>query len=231
MSFDTASRMVGEKKTEEMEAFLDACGASGPLCFDLGFRGPRGASDGPSASLSSSSGRHADADLCLDHGQVSRRHAYLQLIGGRLFCVDLGSRTGTTLASGGAGSGWVERASPIEIGPMSLRLREGDRDRADPAGEPSPLTRPYLRRHPLPGARLEIASGKKPPTSWRIGRALVLIGRLAALQAAAHEPRLVAVLLQPDPHPAGVWMVDLLATECVLVNGESRRWARLEDGR
>jgi pSer/pThr/pTyr-binding forkhead associated (FHA) protein len=45
-------------------------------------------------------GRSAQAGLLLDDPSVSQRHAYLQVVGGRIFCLDLNSRTGLYL--GGA---------------------------------------------------------------------------------------------------------------------------------
>ncbi len=222
--------MVGANQAEDMGAFLDACGATGPLRLDLAFQGAAGGERRAFHQPFLLIGRHADADLCLDHERVGRRHAYLQLIGGRLFCVDLESRTGTSLPGGAEGSGWVERAAQLEIGPATLRLRDGGRDRAGPEGEPSPLSRLYVRRNPLPGARLEISGNKKKPASWPISRALILIGDSPLCKVRLKSPGASRFYCSLIRTPQGIWMVDLLATECVLVNGESRRCARLHEG-
>src|SRR4051794_9957635 len=89
------------------DPFLDACGSTGPL--RLVVRGPGASGDEvrsfprPFAVV----GRDGAADLVLDHPEVGRRHAYLQLIAGRLFCADLRSRTGTRWDGGPRTMGWI----------------------------------------------------------------------------------------------------------------------------
>ena len=104
-----------------LELFLAACGSSEPLRLGVGQR------DG---LLSETRlfrqpflviGRRPESDLALDHWQVSRRHAYLQLIEGRYYCVDLGSRTGTHGGDATERSGWLERGRAIQIGPFAVR--------------------------------------------------------------------------------------------------------------
>ena len=77
-----------------MSSFLDACGAAGPLHWDVQCPGSRAGDrltlDLPFLLV----GSDPACDLRLQHPDVSDRHAYLQLVGGRLFCLDLGSRTG-----------------------------------------------------------------------------------------------------------------------------------------
>src|SRR5690348_11740551 len=63
-------------------------------------------------------GRHERGGLCLDHAAVSRRHAYLQQLGGGIFFVDLGSRTGTFWGGEPRSSGWLLPGQGIEIGPF-----------------------------------------------------------------------------------------------------------------
>jgi hypothetical protein len=82
------------------ERFWDACGATGPLHLDVvppggGEPTPR-VLPRPFAVI----GRDAAMDIALDHEAVSKRHAYLQVVRGRIFCVDLGSRTGVFGAGG-----------------------------------------------------------------------------------------------------------------------------------
>src|SRR5262245_30402978 len=68
-------------------------------------------------------GRGANTDLSLDHESVSRRHAYLQGISGRVFCLDLQSRTGTHWDDGGsAPGGWLDHGRTIGLGPFRIRL-------------------------------------------------------------------------------------------------------------
>src|SRR5215469_18968862 len=74
--------------------FRTSCGATAPL--ELKVSGP-GWGDGERRVFEHPFvlvGRQEGSCLRLEDGEVSRRHAYLQQLGGRVFCVDLGSRTG-----------------------------------------------------------------------------------------------------------------------------------------
>ncbi|MCA1686334.1 MAG: FHA domain-containing protein, partial [Planctomycetia bacterium] len=76
-----------------LSLFLDACSVDGSLHLEA--EDPMGAvrrvvCPQPFALI----GRHPRADLLLDHAGVSWRHAYLQVVAGRLFFVDLGSPLG-----------------------------------------------------------------------------------------------------------------------------------------
>src|SRR3954452_15814650 len=110
-------------------------------------------------------GRDPRSDVPLDDAQVSRRHAYLQVVAGRVFCADLGSRTGTHWPDGAGTAGWLRADQALRIGPYTLRLRGGDP--AAPA--PGALA--------LPEITLEFLSGTIGPTHWPLRRALVLVGR------------------------------------------------------
>src|ERR1700722_5175974 len=66
-----------------MDPFLSSCGASGPLRLDVTGPSPRQSVrcvfEQPCVMI----GRDQGNDLRLDHDQVSRRHAYLQMMAGR----------------------------------------------------------------------------------------------------------------------------------------------------
>lgn len=100
--------------------FLEACGLRGPMQLNMSHR------HGQCAGLRSIElpfvviGRDPKADLVLSHRDISRRHAYLQVIDQRVFCVDLRSRTGVSWAQGSQQSGWVDDRSGIMIGPAQL---------------------------------------------------------------------------------------------------------------
>src|SRR5262249_28617175 len=72
------------------------------------------------------------ATLCLADAAVSRRHAYLQVLGGRIFVVDLESRTGLTLDGIPVRSGWFDPGQRLVLG--SYRL-----DNAGPSFLPGSL--------------------------------------------------------------------------------------------
>src|SRR5205823_2199636 len=79
------------------DTFRTGCGAAAPLRLGCGPVGQPPeqvrAFETPFVLV----GRDERNDLVLAHQAVSRRHAYLQLLGGRLFCLDLKSRYGVRL--------------------------------------------------------------------------------------------------------------------------------------
>jgi pSer/pThr/pTyr-binding forkhead associated (FHA) protein len=103
------------------EFFLAACGSSEPLRIGVGQRDETLLETRTFRQPFLVIGRRPESDLMLDHWQVSRRHAYLQLIEGQYYCVDLGSRTGTHGGDATERSGWLERGRAIQIGPYAVR--------------------------------------------------------------------------------------------------------------
>src|SRR4051812_30355278 len=95
--------------------FLEACGATGPLELEWEDREAgetaRRAFDRPAVLV----GRNPRGDLVLDHPGVSKRHAYLQVIEGRLHAIDLESRDGLRWSGVPRRSGWVDRGRPMEF--------------------------------------------------------------------------------------------------------------------
>ena len=196
--------------------FLTACGSVEPLRIGVGQR------DEPQSETWTFSrpfvviGRRSESDLVLDHWQVSRRHAYLQLIEGRYYCVDLGSRTGTHGGDATERSGWLERGRAIQIGPFAVRP-EWPSTPAPPPGN-------------LPGVTWELPGRAIGQAIWRMDRHLVLIGRSPACKIRLVEPDVSKFHCSLVMTPQGVWVVDLLGQKGVFVNDEPVRCARIDDG-
>jgi pSer/pThr/pTyr-binding forkhead associated (FHA) protein len=206
------------------DSFLSACGASGPLWLDA--ESPGGADrrwilSRPFAVV----GRDPGADLILDHAQVSRRHAYLQVIAGRVFCVDLGSRTGVAWEGRPRRSGWVDRQQRVRIGPFQIRAGGS----AGPADLEDPLTARSLEDPPLPAVTLEFPqSPERPP--WRLGQVLTLVGRSPECRLTLVDTAVSRYHFSLLRTPMGLWVVDLLGKGGILVNGQRLRWGRLDHG-
>jgi pSer/pThr/pTyr-binding forkhead associated (FHA) protein len=214
-----------------MDQFLEACGQAGPLILDVedpdGLAGGRRVFHQPFVLI----GRKANADLSLDHWEISRRHAFLQIVEGRLFVIDLDSRTGISWDDGLRRMGWLGPERPIRLGPFFIRPQgpePAEGQSLDPT--PSPLSRAFAARSPYPTATLEICHERQPPMTWTVNRSLTLIGgsrdcalRIKSRRVAQYH---CALLRTRD----GLWLVDLLTHEGTIINGTRLRAARLADG-
>ncbi|HKB05138.1 MAG TPA: FHA domain-containing protein [Gemmataceae bacterium] len=215
-----------------LEHFGRACGLTGPiglLVTKLGEDRPvRYQLDQPFALV----GRASQTDVSLDHSTVSRRHAYLQAIGGRVLCVDLGSRTGVRWPDGRRRAGWLSPGESVAIGAFDVRLASCPAAADAPA--PTDTADPLSARPAEPGrlapVSLEVATGSAPPAVWPMPQWVALAGRagVCAIRAADEHlsPYHCAFIKVGD----GLWVIDLLSEGGTKVNGESARAARLKDG-
>ena len=211
------------------EQFLGACGADGPLELDVAI------GDGPAEPRSLAQpfavvGRDPNADLRIDHPQISRRHAYLQLIGGRVFCIDLGSRSGLHWGDGSARAGWLDGGQPLRLGPATIQL-EGGRSGWDmEAADISPLAARAPQFDPLPLVTLEFPRGSKEPLSCPFDRVLMLVGRAPECRLRLGDPEVSKFHCSLVRTPTGVWAVDLFGRGGIIVNGTRTRFGRLDHG-
>ena len=196
--------------------FLEACGSSEPLRIGVG---PKDEMLSEARTFNQPFvvvGRRSESDLTLEHWQVSRRHAYLQLIEGRYYCVDLASRTGTHGGDATERSGWLEEGRTIQIGPFAVRPEAPNRARRD-------------RRKP-PEVTWELPGRSLGQTTWRMDRNLVLVGRSSACRIRFYEPDVAKFHCSLVMTPLGAWVVDLLSQKGVFVNDVPVRCVRLEEG-
>ena len=68
-------------------------------------------------------GRNTRSDVRLDAQQVDDQHAYFQVLGGRLFCIDLDSRSGVRAGNGRLSSGWLDQGKFVRVGPYHLSCK------------------------------------------------------------------------------------------------------------
>ncbi len=201
---------------QTLEQFLAACGSEGPLRLGVGLRTAMELSVQSFSKPFLVIGRSSDSDLVLDHWQVSRRHAYLQLIEGRYYCSDLGSRTGTHGGDAAKRSGWLEPGRVIQIGPFAVRPEP-------PTTEPGPPRR-------APGLTWELPSTALGQATWKMDRYMAMVGRSPACKIRFLEPDVSKFHCSLVLTPYGVWAIDLLGEHGVFVNDEKIRCARVLDG-
>ncbi len=199
-----------------LDQFLAECGLTDPFRVEVGLKGD------PTTQIHEFRqpflviGRRAGSDMMLDHWLVSRRHAYLQLIEGRFFCVDLGSRTGTHGGDATERSGWLEPGRAIQIGPYFVRPEL-----------PPTVDRDYP---PLPVITWSITSPTEEPSFWTMNRGLALIGRSPACRIRLPEADVSRFHCSLVLTTSGVWAVNLLSQREVFVNGQSIRLSRIGPG-
>lgn len=201
---------------EVLDLFLEACGAGGPLPIGVGPRNGQPTETRVITQPFAVIGRNPHTDLYLDHWKVSRRHAYVQLVDGRYFCVDLGSRTGTFGGDPGHRMGWLGPGHPIQVGAFSIHFKEF----------PAPSSPP----EPIPGVIWEVSGKTAGPSTWRMESRLVLAGRAPACKIRINEPDISKYHCSLVATAYGVWVVDLLGDHGVFVNDAPVRYALLEDG-
>ena len=213
-----------------MEDFRKACGMVGLLRLEV-----RGGGGAEARSLALNRpfaviGSDPSADLHLDDRQVSRRHAYLQAVAGRVFCVDLGSRTGILREDGRLqGSGWLPEGEDLQIGPYLIRLVEAHDDgRRAPGDGANPLEEEIP--HVGPEVVLNAVDGGSGPISSKLRKRLTLVGGSLDCRIRLRDPsisRVHCALLCTDD---GIWAVDLLGRRGISMNGRRARSSRFEEG-
>jgi pSer/pThr/pTyr-binding forkhead associated (FHA) protein len=177
-------------------------------------------------------GRDPRADVLLDHAEVSRRHVYLQMIGGRAFWIDLESRTGSRDEKKSQKFGWMEGAHTLWVGPYVIRrlAHDGADSRDDGHPRDTPLIAQAYGQEPLPEVALEFLNGPSQSMSWPVNRVMSLIGSASGCKFRLTDPsvsRFHGSLLRT---PAGVWIVDLLGKGGITVDEVPVRSHRLTDG-
>jgi pSer/pThr/pTyr-binding forkhead associated (FHA) protein len=219
-----------------LDWFRKSCGLGGPLvvrCLDARRTGVAEVAyqfDIPFVLV----GRSAQSDLVLDDHRVSRRHAVIQAICGRLFCVDLESRTRLRWEQHDRPrtQGWLGPGQALRVGPFQIRgLAGSPAGHSDEGEDEWDPTLPGSRKPAAPGVRLELPIRfDKSKSSWRVEGRLAMVGRSDSNQLIlSHEnlSKFHAVFLRT---PLGLWVVDLRARHGVLVNGIKVRWAWLDEG-
>lgn len=221
-----------------LELFRDACDLRAP--FALECQDARGTIEGsvthqfncPFALI----GRDPQSDLVLEGAEVSRRHAFFQVVEGRVFCIDLNSRS--QLRWEGETErrvhGWLDPGRTVWIGPYAIRRLGTDLPEHHSSGyrDFSPLQEIEKSDScPLPRAGLElpirIGAGE---TLWRMDSQVALIGRSESCQVMLSDASVSLFHASLVRTSKGVWVVNLKAREGVLINGVNVRWAGLEDG-
>jgi pSer/pThr/pTyr-binding forkhead associated (FHA) protein len=213
----------------------EACGLGGPLELLVRPAGEAGGGelrpfDRPFVVL----GRDPCNDLWLDAPEVSQRHAYLQVIAGHLFCVDLGSRTGLHWEGGRRPAGWLAPGQAIRVGPFEVLLVSPGRSASAPGPAATPDWSPTETRVPDASAgwagSVELSRDGRIEARCRLTRVLTLVGRSPACRLRLSSRDVVRYHCGLLRTPAAVWAIDLSGDGGIRVGGTRVPWARLADG-
>src|SRR5262249_29157927 len=156
--------------TRPMDQFWEACGITPPLQLAVRRRGDRRFAIHRFRQPFLVLGRDRQSDLILDHELVSRRHAYLQVVAGRVYCVDLQSRTGLHWKTGRQQAGWLEDNSVLRVGPYFLRPVP-----PSPAEESANGDLDFADLPPLPSVQLDFALDGSHKGTWNMRGLVILV--------------------------------------------------------
>ncbi|SRR5579883_462548 len=214
-----------------IELFRTSCGAASPLALKIA--GPGWATveqrvfDQPFVLV----GRDEHNRLRLEDEAVSRRHAYLQQIGGGVFCIDLGSRTGIRWGGVPRPAGWMRPGQGIEIGPYALELAmaaQVEGGLGDGAAEDWDPLRDRTN-DPQPPPQITVRAGNQVLSQLRMNRAMVLVGSAPDCRIRLRDSRVSRYHCSLIRTPVGVWVIDLLSGTGTCLNSQPIRWAFVKE--
>ena len=163
-------------------------------------------------------GRCPTCDVHLADSQVSRRHAYLQLIGRRVACFDLDSTNGVHWSDGPRRADWIG-SSPVRMGPYHIRHANADATDNLLTGK-SPLCSDV---GPNVDAGLQLMNGSRIPLRHQV----TLVGRHPICALRIDDSRIAPVQCSFVVTDCGFSFVDLSGRNDMRVNGRRTKYARL----
>ena len=175
-------------------------------------------------------GRSAAAGVRLDDPSVSQCHAYLQVVEGIPFCIDLGSRTGVVWDDGTQGQGWVNPDQTLRLGVFDLRIDSPGNPTlaftADMPHDSDPDAGPTL----TPGAVEVHPASNAASQSHPLDRPIALVGRHPTCDLRLLDDSIAYFQCALVNTADGVWFVDTLTRKGAILNGRGTRLARVRDG-
>ena len=198
---------------------IDSPGAPLPEIFEI---------NSPYAIL----GRGANSDLFLSGEPVAFRHVYLQVVGRRVACLDLFSKTGIDWGKQDY-RGWLSPEFRFRVGEHTLQLCDDgwtyDRNVKSPV-EFRPKSDVHSDFGILPEVKLELLTTTHAGRIWPINRLITLVGRDDRCRITLVDESISKVHCSLLLLPSGLWAIDLLGKDGIEVNGLPVRCAPLPEG-
>ncbi len=190
--------------------FADACGATGPLDLRVDLAGSGGVlAEGSVAQPFTLVGRDDACDVTLSDPEVNMRHAWVQVLGGRAFAVDLGSRSGLVWPGGACG-----RAGLTSVR-RSVSVPSIFRSVPRPPTGPALILPATIRWRPIPRrkrnwqCRWNSATAAAREDRWQVNRLLTLIGRAPTCKIHLNADDISPYHCGIVSTRSGLWVVDL----------------------
>jgi pSer/pThr/pTyr-binding forkhead associated (FHA) protein len=163
-------------------------------------------------------GRDSRADVRLDSSSVRRWHAFVQVVDGQLFVLDL-TRAGG-IRGPAAPIAWeaMKSSDELHIGEYCVRVVFASNDSTDQAETP---TGEIVLNVDSPSGESVIEVPSEPIT---------LLGRASRCTLRMHMPGVAPYHCALVRGARGLWLVDLRSGLTTRVNGRPVRFARLRDG-
>jgi pSer/pThr/pTyr-binding forkhead associated (FHA) protein len=215
-------------KTHLIDQFLAACGMGSVLPLRVSSAGWEHTVVRKFQQPFMVVGKDPRCDLCLNGPAVSGCHAYLQVVGGSVFAIDLQSET-----TGPERGEWLHRDSPLRIGPFTIALADDvleEADRFEGPREWNPCVSRSVQGSRMPVVTLELlnTADRQPPR--RLNRLLALVGSAPGCNIRLVSTTVSRVHCSLLRTPIGLWAIDLLSGSGIVVNGTSLRYALLRNG-
>ncbi|VTR95676.1 fha domain-containing protein : FHA domain-containing protein OS=Singulisphaera acidiphila (strain ATCC BAA-1392 / DSM 18658 / VKM B-2454 / MOB10) GN=Sinac_5475 PE=4 SV=1: FHA: FHA [Gemmata massiliana] len=170
-------------------------------------------------------GRAPRAGVRLDDPSVSQCHAYLQLVDGVPYCIDLGSRTGVLWDDGGQGRGWIHPGQTVRIGMFDVQITAT----GELSGE-SEWREPGFNPDAVPLATLDVHAPGGPNGRFALDQPVTLIGRHPNCNLRFLDEAVAYFQCAIVKTREGIWCVDLLSRGGTVLNGRPTRVTSLRDG-
>lgn len=165
-------------------------------------------------------GRGNGCDLFLSHETVSFRHAYLQVLAGRVACFDLFSVNGVRFPNEN-NSCWLTPGIPVQVGEPKLTLLPGvwlPPQELFPNPFETRVREDQCSFGILPDVELALTNKSLQGMTWPINRALSFVGRDERCRITCVDERVSKVHCALLLLTSGLWVVDLLGKGGTWVN-------------
>jgi len=173
------------------------------------------------------------ADIVFKHADVSYRHAYLQLLDGRVFCLDLASQKGIYWGEDRRSSDWIVPGQAVRIGPYTLQLLATEHlpgSGLEGRALRNPLKADLAGADGFPKYTLEFLDDSLADNVRSIDRRMTLIGRSSRCHIRLNDASVSRVHCGLVTTAEGLLMVDLLGKGGTRLDDKCVRWGLVETG-